>query len=711
MSKSKHIKNNIAHLKQKAEAQKVVYPIKYTWGIVIAVIAFLLYFNSIYEFDFHTFKFIGHDYALDDSGAITGNRFVQEGFGGILKLMKVEFWHFANVHLGYYRPLALITFAIEQHFFHGNPHISHFVNCLIFAFSGYMLFIVLHKIFNSFNPLFPFFVALLFIAHPIHTEIVANIKGRDELLSFFNVMLMLWFALKYIDTKKILYLVLSLVFCYLGMLSKETALTGVMLLPVFLYYYKNFSVLECLKRSIPFALVVIVFFIQKKYLLGTLSGIIPSDIVNYPYTQSNIKLPTTFMLFAFCLRLLIVPHPLRYDYSFNQIPAVHLSNGWAWLGIILFFAGAFFAYKQTLKKTTWGFAFSLFYITLIPALAFTILRGGIFAERFLFFPSLGFCIALVYGTGLLVKTDVLTPSLSTLKWLKSNTKFVLILFVPFILYSVKTVSRNRAWKDNFTLFSTDVKTGKYSAQNQNHFGNQYIYLASIEKDSLKKKEYAEIAINALRQSLYIHPKFGESYYLIGLAYQIIIPNSDSAIYYYNKAIETAPGHSDSYYHLGIVYQNMGKNNVASYFYNEAIKYNPEYLEPKKAAADLKATGIDVFINPLTSMVDSTSSNKDTKFYFELGNYYAAQGDYNKAAQNFAKSVELDDNNNNASINLANCYGMLKQYEKALAISNQLLSKDPNNKLALKNIAVVYNIMGNTKKSEEYLQKIKDIEGK
>lgn len=702
MSKSnkKNIKfTNPSPSKQTAASQKTVYPVKHAWGLVIAAIAFLLYANTI-----------GHDYALDDSGAITGNRYVQEGLSGISKLMKVEFWHFSNMHLGYYRPLALITFAIEHQFFHGNPHISHLINGLIFALSGYLLFIVLHKVLNSYNAIFSFLIALLFIAHPIHTEIVANIKGRDELLSFFNVMLMLWFALKFIDTKKVIYLVISLLACYLGMLSKETALTGVLLLPVFLFYYKELTVLESLKKSIPFIIVVLLFFIQKKYLLGTLSGTIPSDIVNYPYTMGNVKLPTTFMLFGFCIRLLLVPHPLRYDYSFNQIPAVHMNNGWAWFGIILFAVGAYFTFKQTLKRTTWGFALSIFYITLIPALAFTILRGGIFAERFLFFPSLGFCIALVYGSSLLIRTDFITDKSAFIVWIKANSKITILLSLVFILYSVKTVSRNQAWKDNFTLFSTDVKTGENSAQNQNHFGNQYIYLSSIEKDPDKKKQYAEKAIAALRQSLSIHPKFGESYYLIGLAYQLLIPNTDSAIYYYNRAIQTAPGYSDSYYHLGILYQNMGKNCAASFYYNEAVKYNPEYQEPKKAAEALKAQGIDVYINPLTSMVDSTTTNKDTKFYFDLGNYYASQGNYNIAAQNFEKSLALDNNNVNASINLANSYGMLKQFDKAIAVSNQMLAKDPNIKLALKNLAVVYNVMGDVAKSNEYLEKLKELEG-
>jgi tetratricopeptide (TPR) repeat protein len=55
--------------------------------------------------------------------------------------------------------------------------------------------------------------------------------------------------------------------------------------------------------------------------------------------------------------------------------------------------------------------------------------------------------------------------------------------------------------------------------------------------------------------------------------------------------------------------------------------------------------------------------------------------------------------------------MLKQYDKALAISEQLLVRNPKNTFALKNIAVVYNILGDTKKSNEYLQKIRDVEGK
>jgi protein O-mannosyl-transferase len=672
-------------------------PIKYTWGIVIAVIAFALFANTI-----------GHDYVLDDSGAINENRYVLEGISGIPKLMKVEFWHFANIHLGYYRPLSLITFALENEFVQNNPHVSHFFNVLIFALSGFVLFIVLSKIFKTTHSLFPFFITLLFMAHPLHTEIVANIKGRDELLSFLNTLLMLSFSLRYIDTKKILHLVLSLVFCYLGMLSKETALVGVVLLPVVMYYYTTMTIKECLQKSVWVLGIIGLFFIQKNYLLDT-PTIIPSDIVNYPYTDNAIKWPTTFMLFAFSVRLLLLPHPLRYDYSFNQIPAVDFSSAGALVGLILFVLGIYFGYKLALKKSVFGFALALFYISLVPALAFTILRGGIFAERFLFLPTLGFCVALVYGFVLLFKIDIAEISTDVKTWLQKQAKFSLLISCVILLYSFKTVSRNAVWKDNLTLFGTDVKTGKNSAQNQRHLGNEYIRLALSEKDNTQKITLAQKGIAANREALRIHPKFGEGYYLIGMAYQTLIPNNDSAIYYYNMAIKYAPGYAIPYYNLGVLYQGLGKNNVASYYYNQAMLYNPEYLEPKQAAENLRKIGIDVHINPLQTKVDFNTADKNSTYYFDLGNYYASNSDYENAVKSYLQSIEMSPGNENVYINLANCYGMLKQYDKGIEVANQILQKNPNSLLALKNLSVTYSLLGNTEKAKEYMERLQALE--
>lgn len=701
MAKNKKGKKHSAHIPKEAKKEVVSTikeaPINYVLGLIIALFAFALFANTV-----------GHDYVLDDSGAINENLYVLEGISGIPKLMTVEFWHFSNIHLGYYRPLSLITFAIENEFVKTNPHVSHFINVLLFALSGFILFILLSKVFKSKHCAFPFFVTLLFVAHPIHTEIVANIKGRDEILSFLNSVLMLWFSLKYIDTKKVIHLIASLIFCYLAMLSKETALIGVVLLPLFIYYYTNKTIPNAIKQSLGCFIVVALFFIQKNNLLDVPTTV-PTDIVNYPYTQNAVKWPTVFMLFTMSLGLLTIPFNLRYDYSYNHIPGADFSNPWAIIGILLFTVGAFYTYKEVLKKSTLGLALAIFYIALIPALAFTILRGGIFAERFLFVPTLGFCISLVFGASCLLKTNLKPSDISLQKFIGSNIPISAILVLICAIYSVKTVSRNSVWKDNFTLFSTDIKTGQNSAQNHRHLGNECIKLASVETDSVKKAVLTQQALKAFRDALRIHPKFGEIYQMLGVTYQNIIPNNDSAIYYYNQAIKYAPGYAVPRYNMGIIYHSMGQYNVASFYYNEAVKYNPQMVSAQNASNMLKKQGFDIHINPLKSVVDLNSKNKNSSYYFNEGNYYAAQSNYEKAINSYLKSLEQDNTKENVKINLANCYGMLKQYDKGIAVATQILKVNPNSKLALNNLAITYNIIGNKKMAQTYRKRLMEIE--
>lgn len=674
------------------------FPINHKVGIILGLIAFLLYSNTI-----------NFGYVLDDSAAIVENQFVKKGIAGIPDLLKSDFWHFSNLQLGYYRPLSLITFAIEQQFFNGNPHISHVVNVLIYAFSAYLLFILLSSTFKTKNFLFPLIISLFFIAHPVHTEVVANIKSRDELLSFLNILLMLWFSLQYVDSKKMIHLFTSLLFFYLALLSKETALVAILFLPAIIYFRGNYSIIEVIKKTVPYFIIIAVFLIQKKLLLENAGGMTPDDLVNYPYRESDVRIPTTFLLFAFSLKLLLFPHPLRYDYSFNQIPAVGISNPFAIAGIVLFMAGTVAIIKYYKSKSPIILGLVILYISMAPLMAFTILRGGIFAERFLFFPTLGFSIAIVSALSAIFKPAFTEKITSLKKFIVPNIVFFLFALSVSILYSIKTFSRNFAWKDEITLFSTDIKSGENCTQNLRHYGTEILKLAVKEKDPLKKKEYADKAIGIFKRAVQIHPKFSECYNQIGTIYQEVFLIPDSAIYYYNKSIEASPGLVFPYYNLGTIYQITGNNAAASYYYNEAIKRNPTYLNAINAKKNLeKATGLDVQVNPLTTTMDSVSQVKNGQYYYNLGNFYASRGDYVKAAETFQQSINLDAGIEDSYINLANCYGVLKEYEKSINVSEQLLQRNPNNIKALENLAVTYRSAGNNAKAEECLNKIKAL---
>jgi len=358
-------------------------PLHYSLALVAAVFAAVLYLNTL-----------NHGYVLDDYSAITINQYVQEGFAGIPKLLTVDFWHFSNMQLGYYRPLSLITFAIEHQFAGVAPGLSHSVNVFLFALTSFLVFLLAGRLFSGSYILFPLAVSLLFAAHPIHTEVIDNLKGRDELLSFLNTVAMLYVAIWYLDTRKTRRLILALLFFYFALLSKESAMIGIVLLPLVFYYTHPGSWWKLCRNVLPYLAILIFFLIQKRLALGPDPAVIPNDIVNYPYREEAVKLPTMFLMFLFSIRMLVFPYPLRYDYSYNQIPAAEWNSVWALIGLALFISLLIITLIQLKKRNRSGLILGFFFITMVPLLAFIILRGGIFAERNLFAPSLAFCMGL-----------------------------------------------------------------------------------------------------------------------------------------------------------------------------------------------------------------------------------------------------------------------------------------------------------------------------
>ena len=247
------------------------------FAVISALVGFCLYLNTV-----------KHEYVLDDVGAITGNEYVTQGISGIPKILNVGMWHFDNVNLGYYRPLSMITFAIENQFFPGNPHVSHLGNIILYALTGFFLCMLLMNMFKNFHPLFSFAVTLLFMAHPIHTEVVANIKSRDEILAFLNLVIGTFILLQAYKNPKTNFklLLLSCVFFYLALLSKESAMTGLLIAPLAIFFTSNLTIKQSLFKAIPFALMILLFQMHKYAVLGSLSGQIPKDIVNYPYAEA-----------------------------------------------------------------------------------------------------------------------------------------------------------------------------------------------------------------------------------------------------------------------------------------------------------------------------------------------------------------------------------------------------------------------------------------
>jgi tetratricopeptide (TPR) repeat protein len=175
-------------------------------------------------------------------------------------------------------------------------------------------------------------------------------------------------------------------------------------------------------------------------------------------------------------------------------------------------------------------------------------------------------------------------------------------------------------------------------------------------------------------------------------------------------VQVNPGFAIGYYNIGTTYQSLGQNNVASYYYNESLKYNPNYPDAIKQKEYLKTNyGLDVQVNPLQVVnPDSLGADKNSAYYYGMGNYYAAKGDYNKALEQFQTAVNLDPNNVDAKINMGNCYGMIQQYDQSIKILEEVVNLYPQNRRAFENLATTYKNAGNNQKAEEYTRKANAI---
>jgi hypothetical protein len=410
---------------------------------------------------------------------------------------------------------------------------------------------------------------------------------------------------RYTDRKRIRDLVSGLIFFYFALLSKESAMTGILLLPLVLYYAGQQKLSGLALKVFPFLLIIFVFFIQRRIALGPVQAVIPDDIINYPYRDPAVKFSTAFFLFLFGIKMLIWPCPLRYDYSFNQIPAVGWDNAWAFGGLAIFFGLLVYGIIQIKKKTPTGLGLGFFYIALIPMMAFIFLRGGIFTERNLFAPSLGFCIMIIALLEMVFSKAFQKDQTISYHWIVANPVIILLILAMVIACSVIVIQRNPVWVDSLTLFANDIKTGENSAQNQLHYGSDLVMKAANEKDPKVKDQLINAGMSAIRKSLSIHPTFGDAMfryaysYEVKLNYRLETRYVDSALWFFKKAIEFSPTLSDAYRHLGIIYEWLQQYDLASYYFNKAYEINPQLLEAKKKADEIKATrGLDVKVDPL-----------------------------------------------------------------------------------------------------------------
>ncbi len=438
--------------------------------VILTVLAIGLYLQSL-----------SFGYALDDTMVIEKNQFVQKGFekfGDIFRYESFRGYFGEQKQLlegDRYRPFSLATFAVEIGLFgKDKPFLGHFINLLLYALTAFMLYRVLVFMFpnqtentdesqmpasefSSFLSI-PFLATAIFIVHPLHVEVVANIKGRDEILALLGELGTLYFTFKYLSDNKFKYLIGSFLMILIGMLSKESAITFLAIVPLTAHFFTKATPAEKIKVTMPIAVATIFYLIMRVNAIGYLLGSKEvTDLMNNPFYGMSLgdRLATISYTLLIYLKLHIFPHPLTHDYYPFQIPRLTWLDGRALLGLALHVGLIAVILRGWRNRTIWSYAAAFYLITLSIVSNIFVSVGTFMNERFVYHASIGFCIAVAYFL-----TRKFVPKVATI-----GVAALLVL-----AFSARTILRVPDWKSGATLNASSIIYSPNSARANCFYG-------------------------------------------------------------------------------------------------------------------------------------------------------------------------------------------------------------------------------------------------
>lgn len=391
--------------------------------------------------------------------------------GGLWLALSDSYFITKNANHFGIRPLSTFSFSLNYNLFGTSPISFHIVNIILHALASFFVFVLVRHLFKS--SVLAFFTATLFLVLPIHTEAVASIKARDEILGGIFVLLSWIVFVKGGYSSKFSWrlMCLSAVLFILGLLSKELVV-GLPFLYFFVLYVQKKPLLpKVIKMFLPFTLLYsIYFFVFHDILLKAAAGegnlFIINPLQGSPYV---VRFWTAFKISFIYFYKSILPVNLSASYDYNELTAVHnpFVSIEAVCGIVVMTTLVFFMLYKKTRATPVGVGSAIFLVSTIVFSKFIFAGGQILAERWMYFASLGVCLWLGY----------------VLSKVFSYKKYLAYFFFGGLLtaYSFITIQRNPVWANEFALFQSMVKTAPNSIVGHHNLAEAYLREGDFKK--------------------------------------------------------------------------------------------------------------------------------------------------------------------------------------------------------------------------------------
>jgi hypothetical protein len=428
--------------------------------LLVAVVAILAYANGLPG------EFVFDDKLIQRDPRIIGT----ESFW---RIFVTDYWYvYPGGSLDLYRPLTTASYALNVMLTGLSSPAFHGINLLLHAAVCILVVLLVDALLR--DRLLAVISGLLFATHPVHTEAVTGIVGRAEILAALFLLIGLYLHARRYELRgrgPATWLPVAGIAYLCALLSKETAIAGVGLLLLVdgvdrareawavaasREAHPSARALAQTITAVAMVLGIALAVLVVRYLvLGTfLQRPPPKDyylLFGHPLTS---RLLTGFKIVPIYLRLLFFPYTLSADYSYRQVVLSHTLDGPGPLIGLAAAVGLGLAFLWALRARVPALVFALGFFALSYSLVSNLVVpiGVLVAERLMYLPSIGFCVAIAWAGLALSRRYLWTASSG---WIQRLPAAALVLLL--LLYGGRTFVRNLDWRNPETLFAATVR--------------------------------------------------------------------------------------------------------------------------------------------------------------------------------------------------------------------------------------------------------------
>ncbi|XP_050342068.1 protein O-mannosyl-transferase TMTC1-like [Nymphalis io] len=568
------------------------------------------------------------DFVHDDIPAIVTNGDVV-GTNSLKQLFLNDFWGTPmadpNSHKSY-RPLTTLSFRLNYALSGLRPWWWHACNVCLHAACCALVARACVTIARLQRP-FAALAALLFAVHPVHTEAVAGVVGRADVLACIFFLSSLLVYHRPTSNKKCVWL--SVVLGALSMLAKETGVT-ILLLNLAIDFYRCWPLVKrslcswkiekkCTGLSVRTTKILVslslLICLRLALLQGTWPTFSPQDNPAAFHPSFFVRLMTFCYLAAFNWWLLICPWTLSHDWQMGSVPLI--TSGWdprnfitcAAFGALLLLCYRCITDLEVQRHTPAVIGLLMLVVPFVPASNLLVTVGFVIAERVLYIPSVGSVIITAYGVQLMWYS-------------KPGTKAVLVVGLAVLAASgvARTYRRNADWRDRATLLRADLVSLPQNAKLHYNFGN-----------FLRETEQQDNAIKHYKEALRLWPTYASAHNNIGT-----LINAESAEQHFLKAIKYNRHHVNAHYNLGKLYKKSGRIVQAIKMLERCIVLQPRFVQAHVELLSLKPESEKPKI--LMRLLELEPNNWE--HYVLYGNWLRTKGLPGAAAKYFLEATRL-----------------------------------------------------------------------